>query len=312
MKAYAEGRLAAMAMVNQGQDMIVERGTAAVLDATHGQGMRIGAFAAGGGGKTKYETGSHIDITSQTLLAGIGLGNDTNLGRLSVGGFFEAGWGNYTTKNDFANLPGVRGKGETSYYGGGAVARLDTDAGLYLEGSGRMGRLGNSFNPKDMQLANGEAARIETGTLYYGAHGGVGVAFAIPGIGKWASLDLSARGLWTRMAADSPTIDGARLQLEEAESLRGRAGGRLTVSFGDHLSAYAGGYFEREFAGTQKAKLNGYQVDDATLEGDTVIAEAGVTLKPSPTTPLFIDVSGQGYQGVRTGLGGTVQMRLEY
>jgi outer membrane autotransporter protein len=313
MKAYAESRIAGMAMINQGQDLIIDKGMASAIAATGGLGMRVGAFGAVNAGKSKYKSGSTVDVESQTLLAGIGVGGDTVMGRLAAGLFFEAGQGKYETKNDFSDgvLP-VKGKGNMLFYGGGALARLDAEAGLYFEGSGRAGRVRQDFNSSDI-MYGAEKAKYEVETYYFGAHGGVGYVFMLPGTGGKGTLDLSGKILWSHLdAADVRIKDTDLLRIQEMDSVRVRAGGRLAFAFGDHVMAYAGGHWEREFEGAQKAKINDTPLDKPTIKGDTWIGEAGITLKPSETTPFYLDVGAQAFEGVRTGYQGSVQARLEY
>ncbi len=63
---------------------------------------------------------------------------------LTLGGFIEGDWGQDTTHNSFADMPAVRGKGESSYVGGGVLARYAFHKGkmkgLALEASFRAGK----------------------------------------------------------------------------------------------------------------------------------------------------------------------------
>lgn len=60
---------------------------------------------AAGGGKSRYSTGSHVDVEGVSMLAGLPLGNDVGLGRLTLGVFFEGGWGSYDSHNSSATTP---------------------------------------------------------------------------------------------------------------------------------------------------------------------------------------------------------------
>lgn len=93
VKAFSEGRLASMAFVNQGADFIANQAISrAVQDTQNGPNLTL--FAIMGGGKSRYQSGSHIDVEGVSALAGLAWGQDLGVGRLTLGGFFEAGWGN--------------------------------------------------------------------------------------------------------------------------------------------------------------------------------------------------------------------------
>ena len=47
-----------------------------------------------------------------------------------------------------------------------------------------------------------------------------------------------------------------------------------------------------------------------SLRGDTGLIEGGVTLQPSKTRPLFVDLGVQGYTGKREGFTGSLNVRL--
>ncbi|MDR0881599.1 MAG: autotransporter outer membrane beta-barrel domain-containing protein [Candidatus Adiutrix sp.] len=171
--------------------------------------------AGGYGGWSRYETGSHVDVSGASLLAGLALGNDVGYGRLTVGAFFEGGRGDYTSHNSFSNFASVKGHGDISYLGGGILGCYDLNSGLltglYVDGSARVGRSKMDFNSRDI-LYNGARADFDSSALYYGLHGGLGYIW---GISDAASLDFSAKLLWTRQQSDSLTVYQDRLRFEE-------------------------------------------------------------------------------------------------
>jgi outer membrane autotransporter protein len=308
-KAYAEARLASVAMMNQGQDLVAGQGMASVRSATAGKGMRIGAFGGVDAGSSEYTTGSSVSVGTQTLMAGIGIGGDTGFGRVSLGGFFETGWGTYDTKNDVSG-GSVKGSGNASFYGGGIRARLDTEMGLYIEASVRAGQTTMDFSgnvPED-----GSKSKIDTTAAYYGGHGGIGYVFRIGGKNGALTLDLSAKAMLSHAEAQSVEAGGDSLAFGETDSMRARVGGRVAYAFGKQFAAYGGVYWEREFGGEQKLTVNGQSVKAPNMGGDTGIGEVGVSLQPLEDTPLFVDVAVQAYMGQRTGYGGNAQVRLDY
>jgi hypothetical protein len=311
VKAYTAGRIAAQALINQGQDIIINRGIAGTLTATRGGGLRVGAFGGVEGGWSRYADESQVDIASQTVIAGIGIGTDVAIGRVSLGGFLEAGFGNYASLTGTSASGNINGNGDTSYYGGGAILRLDTTPGIYLEASGRAGVSRLDFFTSDVKQAKANTS-YESTALYFGAHGGIGWAGNIPGTEGRLKLDVSARVLWSNLQGDTMHAINDVVRFESADSLRLRGGGRLTYVFDDCVTAFAGGYFEQEIASKQIASKAGRNVVVPVTKEGTTIGEAGFTLRPTPELPLYIDIGLQGFMGKRLGAGGNVLVRMEY
>lgn len=312
LKAYAEGRAANLAFVNQGQDLILNQGFGAALAATSGQGLRMNAFGGAGGGSSRYKTGSHVDVSGFSLLAGLAVGNDAGPGRLTLGAFFEGGWGSYDSHNSFSNAASVKGDGDTSYFGGGFLGRYDLTngalSGLYFDASARMGRARADFNTDDIKY-NGSDADFDTASLYYGLHGGLGYIWNITSV---ASLDFSARLLWTRQEGDSVSVHGDHVRFKDADSLRSRLGGRFNYAVCEYATPYVGAYWEHEFDGKARSSVNGVGIGSPSLKGSTGVGELGLTLKPSQTLPLSFDLGVQGYAGVREGVTGSLQIKYEF
>lgn len=318
LKAYAEGRAASLAFINQGQELLLTQGFGSALAATRGPGFRLGAFGGMGGGKSRYDTGSHVDVEGFSMLAGLALGNDVGMGRLSLGIFFEGGWGNYDSHNSFSNYAPAKGDGDTSYYGGGILGRYDLTSGalsgLYVDASARMGRAKADFNSDDIKY-NGREADFDSASLYYGLHGGLGYVWNIT---EAAGLDLSAKLLWTRQESDSVSVHGDRVRFKDADSLRTRLGGRFTYAVTEQFTPYAGAYWEHEFDGKVRGTVNGNGIDAPELKGDTGVGELGLSFRPFAGTGsgaaggLSLDLAVQGYTGVREGVSGSFQLKFEF
>ncbi|MDR2124063.1 MAG: hypothetical protein LBP38_03650, partial [Desulfovibrio sp.] len=97
-KALSEGRVAGAAFLNQGGDLLAYQGIGAAKAAASAT-LGLSSFAVTSGGWSRYNTGSHVDVSGVSLLAGMAIGGDTPIGRITGGGFFEGGWGNYDTYN---------------------------------------------------------------------------------------------------------------------------------------------------------------------------------------------------------------------
>ena len=178
-KALAEGWLAGLTLGIQAGNVAADQGIGAMRYAA----VRLDRegwlpFGVLEGGSMKYDSGSHINLQSLSLLAGLGRGVSTDWGLLIVGGFFEYGTGSYKTHNSFDTMPSVDGSGNAWYMGGGLLASMDFkktgDGHFYLEGSAHTGMLHNSFDGDALRDAYGRTAEFDTDTPYYNLHAGLG------------------------------------------------------------------------------------------------------------------------------------------
>ena len=312
LKAYAEGRTASLAFVNQGADLILNQGMGSALMSTSGPGFKFAPFAAGSGGWSRYNTGSHVDVSGASMLAGLAIGNDAGPGRLTAGLFFEGGWGNYNSYNSFGNYASVDGDGDTNYYGGGILGRYDVTSGalsgLYFDASARMGRASTDFSSGDIRY-HGSKADFDSDSMYWGAHAGLGYQWSFT---EKAMLDLSGKFIWTRQDGDNVNVHGDRVRFDSADSLRTRLGGRFNYAVCDYATPYVGAYWEHEFDGKQRSTINGVGTGSPDLKGDTGMGELGLTIKPVKDSGFSMDLGVQGYTGVREGVTGSLQLKFEF
>jgi hypothetical protein len=159
-KTLSEGFGGGVAMLTLGADFAADQGvSSAVSSARGGTGQ---AFAAVGGGKIRYKTGSHVDVSGVSLVTGIAAGVGSGA---TLGAFVEYGDGDYDSHNSFARTGKVKGSGDTEYFGAGLLGRFDlpkTATGQpYLEATARFGRVKNEFKTNDFQALgqSGLAAR---------------------------------------------------------------------------------------------------------------------------------------------------------
>jgi outer membrane autotransporter protein len=317
-KALSEGALAGLSLVNQGADLIAGKGMAEAAKAS-GQagatgGYSLGTFGAVSGGFSRYNTGSHVDMSSLSLISGLSFGADLPPGRLTLGAFFEYGNGSYNTYNSFSNAADIHGKGNAYYLGGGVLGRMDfveTDPGnFYAEASFRAGSTHNSYSNGDLRDYHGRSAAYDYNAAYYGLHAGLGYVWNFT---EKASLDLYGKYFWTRQQGKDVTLStDERVTFKDADSSRLRLGGRLAYDANEQVSPYIGAAWEREFDGTMRASAYGHEFPSPSLRGDTGIGELGLIFKPSRNLPLSIDLGVQGYAGKREGVTGSLQIRYEF
>lgn len=319
-KAFSEGYLAGLGLVNQGADMIagpgVENAVRMASAARAGAATNYGlaAFGAFSGGRSRYNTGSHVDVSGVSLMAGLAYGIDLTPGCLTAGVFFEYGSGSYDTYNSFSNAAFVHGDGDMYHIGGGILGRMDfKDTGpghIYTEASFRAGGLRNDYASSDLLDLQNRRAGYESSSAYHGLHFGAGYLWNIT---NKASLDLYSKYFRTRQEGDSVTLStGDPVEFKAADSSRLRFGSRASYKLSEYISPYIGAAYEHEFDGKAGASTNGFALETPALRGDTGIGELGFTLKPSQTLPLSFDLGAQGYVGKRGGVTGSLQMRYEF
>lgn len=317
-KALSEGFVSGMGAVMQGADVAAAQGmdsavAAAKAGGAGGGGAPVG-FGALSGGSVRHNTGSHVDMHSVSLMAGLSWGADTPSGRLTVGPFVEYGYGSYSTYNSFSNAASVEGDGNTRYLGGGILGRMDlanTGPGhIYVEASGRGGGLYNEYKSSDLRNAAGRSAEYDSSSKYYGLHMGTGYVW---NIAEDASLDLYAKYFWTRQEGDSVTLStGDPIDFKDVDSSRLRLGSRFSYMVNEYLSPYIGAAYEREFDGTARASTNGYAMKAPSMGGDTGTGELGLVYTPSASVPVSFDLGVQNSVGKREGLTGSLQFKYEF
>lgn len=314
-KALVEGVMGGLSLVAQGGDTVAGGGMANAVSAAAGAGAAtVAGFGAASGGSMRFNSGSHVDMHSVSLVAGLAFGKDFTPGRMTIGGFFEYGTGSYDTYNSFSNAASVHGKGDTHYWGGGILGRMDfTNTGpghFYAEGSVRMGKLYNEYRNGDLRDSLGRRASYDSDSLYYGLHLGSGYVWNIT---EAASLDVYGKYFWTRQEGDSVTLStGDPVSFKDTDSHRLRGGARFSYAVNDFISPYVGAAYEHEFDGKAKATTNGFAIDAPSLRGDTGIGEIGLTFTPSKNLPVSFDLGVQGYVGKREGITGSLQVKLEF
>ena len=317
-KALSEGFLGGLALNLQGADLVAGRGMDSAVRASSGtddaERHGFAGFGALSGGSLRYNTGSHLDMNSLSLLTGLSWGIDLAPGRLTLGAFFEYGNGSYDTHNSFTNAASVDGDGNAYYLGGGILARMDfVNIGpgrFYAEASGRAGKTHNEYDSSDLRDAAGRKADYDSSSPYYGLHFGTGYVW---NINDAATLDLYGKYFWTRQQGDSVGLStGEHLSFDDINSSRLRFGGRFAYIRNEHVAPYIGAAWEHEFDGKARATTNGFDIDAPNLHGNTGIGELGISLTPSADLPLTVDLGVQGYTGKREGVTGSLMVKWEF
>ena len=314
-KALAEGWLAGLTLGIQAGNVAADQGIGAMRYAA----VRLDRdgwlpFGVLEGGSVKYNSGSHIDLQSLSLLAGLGRGVNTDLGLLIVGGFFEYGTGSYKTHNTFDTMPSVDGSGNAWYMGGGLLASMDfkkTGNGhFYLEGSAHTGMLHNSFDGDALRDAYGRSAEFDTDTPYYNLHAGLGYLW---NFAEDHTLDIYGKYYWTRVLGTEESLNtGDPVDFCDITSSRTRLGARYAYQATEHVSAYIGAAWEHEFEGVSDSSVFGYDIDSPKIRGDSGRGEIGLRFTPTDDLPLTVDLGVQGYADKKEGVTGSLFVQYEF
>ena len=305
LKSLSEGKLGGLAFVNQGADLAVgmgmDRARAAAQSDTNG-------FGAISGGDTRYKSGSHVDVKGVSLVAGLSKGMRNADGTLMLGGFFEAGSGNYDSYNSFADAGNVHAKGDNRYYGLGALARQDFASGVYVEGSARFGKLKNDYRSTDLVDALGNPTSYNQRKTYYGLHAGLGYVLPLAS----GEIDLYGRYLLTHQQSSSHVIAGDLYHFDGMDSHRTRLGVVYLHRLSEQASFKIGTAWEYEFDGKVKGSVHGKGITAPDIKGCTGILDVGFKLQPSQNKAMSVDVGLQGYAGKREGLTGNVALKYAF
>ena len=295
-KSPSETRLATVGFLNSGIDNFTDKGIAnAVAVASSDNGA---VFAAAGGGQSRLHSGSYTDIKGYNFVLGAAKAITNNAGKLTYGPFAEAGWGTYDSHLDC----GVRGDGNTRYYGVGAFARQDNNSGTYYEGSLRYGQTNSDYSGSGLTdgLGNALAATYDSSSAYYGAHIGIGKVSKLTGS---TSADVYAKLLYTHQQGDSAVMAGSgeTYDFGSVDSTRARVGARLSKAYSDRATAYVGTAYEYEFDGEATATVKGFSTLAPSIKGGSGMLELGYSLKPKAANDPTIDLSLQGWLGKKEG-----------
>ncbi len=306
-KAISEGGAAGLALASAAADTVIE--TVRALDR-----QEWFVFGRINGGKSRYETGSSIEMTTLSMIAGLGKGINTDAGFLTVGAFLEYGTGAYTTRNSFAGRSDIDGDGQSRYMGGGILAKMDfKDTGpghFYADATAHMGNLHNAFDSNEITDNSGRTTTFDYDTPYYSVHGSLGYKWDITDSHE---LDMYGQYIWTKVeGANVDLSTGDVYKFDDMNSNRLRFG--ATYSYKGHpmFSPYIGAAWEHEFSGRCEAITSGFDVASPSFRGDTLRGELGIKTVESEDMPVTLNLGVQGFTGVRNGVSGNFYFRYDF
>lgn len=288
--------LGSVAVINQGASFIANEGLNAMDSASLVDQSAV--FGTLGGGKTRYDTGSRVDVDCMSLVTGL-------VTRVTpewmVAGYVEAGFGNSESSTHDASA-----EGNHDYYGVGLASRYHFNLPVYVDGSLRFGTASTEFSGKYTE----ESAKYDANSLYGSAHIGLGYVFDLA---DKVSLDVYGRYIFTYLEGDTVslgTTDHERLKSEDTKTHTMQVGAMLRGTTPENISWRFGLAYEHVADGDAEStvftKTDLVALDIPTLEGDSAIVDLGITMRSKPTDPMALDLGLKGYVGDYQGVTGTV------
>ena len=302
-KSFSEARLAGSAAINSASDLVAS----AVMENATAETKDWEAFAAVQGAHSRYETGSHIDLNSFNVAAGLSKKVKDNV---TLGLFVEGGNGRYTTYNEFEDGD-VRADGDINYFGGGVFAKVEgkkTAKGqLHGEASFRAGHINSDYNSENFD--EDMLIRFDTSNAYLGMHAGIGYKWNVK---DGSNVDTYVKYLWNRQNSDSPTIAEKKFDLDAINSHRLRAGFRYNSKENNKGIKFFGGLaYEYEFDGTAKGHMGEYSLLEPDFKGGSGMAELGIKYHKA-NSPWKVELGVTGYTGKRDSIGASLGATYEF
>jgi hypothetical protein len=310
--SLSEGYISGVILANMGADAIAGPAMdSAIASVRQGAKTGLGGFGSLVAGKSRYETGSYVDMLGVSAMAGLAYGRNYDEGYITLGPFLEYGNGSYDTFSQVSDQR-IRGNGEAEYMGGGFLLRWDEkDSGFgryFAEASFRVGRLTNNFSSSDIFPSSEQPTTYDSSALHYGMHFGYG--------GSWnfstkTGLDVYGKYFYSRGERDAVALSsGEPIEFDRVTSHRLRGGARISIMPGQRTALYIGGAYEHQLDGWADATIYSYAIDAPALSGGTGIGDFTMSYKPSANSQTSINIGVQAFGGKRQGVAGNVFVRF--
>lgn len=298
-KTLSMAFLGSAAFVNQGAEFIADEGLDAMTAAARQGGFT--GFAAVHGGRSTYETGSHVSLWGATLAAGAA----GRIGSATVAGFVEAGWASSDSSDS-----GASGDADHDYYGVGAAVRYAFDNPFYLDGAVRLGVASTDFSGRYA----GANADYDSDSFYTTAHVGGGW---LADIGGGLKLDVYGRYIFSYIEGDDATLSNhsGTFEMDDVTAHTIRAGAALLGNLTPAWSWRAGLAYEHVFNGDAESAISygGLRgtLDTPTLEGNTGILDLEAAYEEEGS-PWRFGLGLKGYAGDRQGVSGSADVLYRF
>ncbi|WP_315437140.1 autotransporter outer membrane beta-barrel domain-containing protein [uncultured Selenomonas sp.] len=301
-KSLVETRAGASAFLNDGADFLAGAGMNAAQKEARAAAMTgsapYGIWAGMGAGSLRHKTGSYVDMKGWNLGVGWARENAVKEGTLTFGPFIEYGRGSYDSYLD----DGTHGSGKTSFFGAGVMAKLETKANNWIDGSLRVGRTKSDYTGLDTSY--------DTTSTYYAMHVGVGKDFHVR---EGDTVSAYVRYSYAHTAGTSAHLSsGETYDFDAVNSHRLRIGTRYTHGETALSQLYAGLAWEYEFDGDARATYDGDSTPSPSLKGGSALLELGYRFAPKADSRVSYDLNLSGWQGKRQGVTGGVSVKWAF
>ncbi|WP_162165301.1 autotransporter domain-containing protein [Campylobacter fetus] len=299
-KSVLEGGFVSSLMLNN-SNQALESGLQDMSQALNASGANETSIGNTNVSSTRNKTGSHVDVKSISLLVGFAKkANDSFM----YSAFFEAGFGNYDSYNNFSTGD-IKGSGDSSYYGFGVLSKFDMINNYYFENSLRVGQIKSDFSSDDFGIATPISSSFDSKRYYIGAHIGLG---KVINLNNSSNLDIYTKVFYTRVDSEDITMStNDRFRLDAINSVSAKLGFLYNYELKENLSLYSGASFSKEFNAEAKGRniSYNYDLDSPSMKGNTRSLEAGIKLKPiSNNDKLSLDLGIVGLVGKSEGVSG--------
>ena len=299
-KSIVETRAGASAFLNDGADFTAGPGMDTAKKearaAVQSGSAPYGIWAGMGGGSLRHETGSYVDMRGWNLGIGWARENAVQAGTLTFGPFIEYGRGSYDSYLD----DGTHGSGKTGFLGAGVMAKIETKAHSWIDGSLRIGRTKSDYTG----LAN-----YDTTSTYYGVQVGAGKDVHVS---ENDTVGAYVRYAYAHTAGTSAHLSsGETFDFDAVNSHRLRIGTRYTHGATALSQFYAGLAWEYEFDGDARATSQGDSAPSPSLKGGSALLELGYRFAPQGSRMSY-DLNLSGWQGKRKGITGGVSVKWAF
>ena len=302
------GQIASIALLNKSTESTMDLAFEGAKIASEKKDG-FATFLTIGGGKSRYFTDSHITINSIDLVLGLSRGFSSQKTEGTFSFSFETGHGDYTTFDSFDNgLESgiVFGNGNSHYFGGGLMIQLKLSEikGLYLDAAGHIGDVNNVWNTDDIK---NEKIEFNTNSLYFGTAAKIGYQI---NVGKVLDFDVFGSFIWTHQNGTNTDANKEHLIFKDMDSLKAGIGAKITYSGIKNFESHLELGYEREFNGEAQATVNNARIDAPTLKGNTGSLKLCVSYTPSTNSNWHLDLTANGYIGIRKGLNGSALVNV--
>jgi hypothetical protein len=310
--SLSEGFVSGVILANLGADAIAGPAMDSATASIHsGAKTGFGGFGSLVAGKSRYKTGSRVDMLGISAAAGLAYGLNYTERHITLGPFLEYGRGDYDTFSWVSDQE-ITSDGDAEYMGGGFLFRWDEkNAGwgrYFAEGSVRVGRLTNNFSSSNLLPTSEQPITYDSSALHYGMHFGYGGSWDLsPRVG----FDVYGKYFWERGESNAVALSsGEPIDFDSVTSNRLRGGARFSFKAGDRTALYFGGAYEHQLDGWVEATVYSYTIEAPALSGGTGIGEFVMSYKPSASSQTSINIGVQGFGGKREGVAGNVFVKF--